>query len=200
MGRKDRRIDAYIARTAPFARPILTHLRGVVHAGCPGVEETIKWRAPHFMYEGMLCSMAAFKAHCAFGFWKGALMEGMPGLGREAAGQFGRITSVKDLPPRKQLIALVRQAAALNEGGVKTPKKRKPELARAPRRPPAELVAALGKNKAARATFDSFSPSHKREYVEWIAEARRKDTRKRRLETAIAWMAEGKTRYWKYPR
>jgi uncharacterized protein YdeI (YjbR/CyaY-like superfamily) len=200
MGKRDERIDAYIARSAPFAQPVLAHLRKAVHAGCPGVQETIKWGSPHFMYKGMLCAMAAFKAHCAFGFWKGALLKGLPGLGREAAGQFGRITSVEDLPPEKEVIGMVRQAAALNDHGVKAPKRRKPERRRprVPARPPADLADALRKNKAARSTFDALSPSHKREYVEWISEAKREETRKRRVETAIAWMAEGKSRNWKY--
>lgn len=199
MGKTDERIDAYIARSQPFAQPILKHLRKVVHEGCPEVEETMKWSFPHFMYKGILCSMASFKEHCAFGFWKGALIAGAPGLGREAMGQFGRITTVKDLPGEKKLVKLVQQAAKLNEEGVKTPKVRKPELPRraAPKAPP-EFLTALGRNKKAHTTYEAFSPSHKREYVEWIAEARGEDTRKRRIATAIEWMAEGKARNWKY--
>jgi hypothetical protein len=199
MGTKDERIDAYIANAQPFAQPILKHLRKVVHQGCPQVEETMKWSFPHFMYKGILCSMAAFKEHCAFGFWKGSLIEGVPGLGREAMGQFGRIRAVKDLPAEKALVKLVQQAATLNDEGVKTPKVRKPELPRkpAPKAPP-ELLTALRKNKKALATFEGFAPSHKREYVEWIAEAKGDDTRKRRIATAVEWMAEGKGRNWKY--
>lgn len=201
MGKRDERVDAYIANAQPFAQPILKHLRKVVHQACPGVEETIKWSFPHFMYKGLLCSMSAFTQHCAFGFWKGALIEGAPGLGREAMGQFGRITSLADLPDEKRLTSLVRQAAALNDDGVKTPKVRKPELPRrvAPKAPP-EFLAALRKNKKALSTYAAFSPSHKREYVEWIAEAKREDTRNRRIATALAWIAEGKGRNWKYHR
>lgn len=199
MKTRDERIDAYIAKSQPFARPILARLRELVHEGCPGVEETMKWSFPHFMYEGMLCSMASFKQHCAFGFWKGALLEGEPGLGREAMGQFGRIASIDDLPDRKVVVRLVQQASKLNESGVKAPKVRKPELPRraAPRAPAAFLVA-LQKNKKALATYQGFSPSHRREYLEWIVEAKREDTRKRRMATAIEWMAEGKARDWKY--
>lgn len=201
MGTKDERIDVYIDRSQPFAQPILEHLRKIVHQGCPDVEETMKWSTPHFIYKGMLCSMAAFKEHCAFGFWKGALIEGAPGLGREAMGQFGRITSVKDLPPDAKLVRLVQQAAKLNDDGVKTPKVRKPELPRrgVPKAPP-EFLAALRKNKKALATYKAFSPSHRREYIEWIDEAKREETRNRRISTAVEWMADGRARNWKYER
>ena len=197
MGTRDPRVDAYIARSAEFARPILSHLREIVHSACPEVEETLKWSAPHFMYRGMLAGMSAFKAHCAFGFWKGSLVTGGDGgVEAQAMGQFGRITSLDDLPPRRVIIGYVKQAMKLNEEGVKTPKRRKtpkPEPLM-----PAELAAALAKNAKARATFDAFSPSHQREYVEWIAEAKGEETRQRRLANALEWMAEGKARNWKY--
>ena len=198
MGRKDQRVDAYIAKAQPFARPILTHIRKAVHAACPDVEETMKWSFPHFDYKGMLCSMASFKAHCAFGFWKASLLRdgGIPARSAEAMGQFGRLTSVSELPSEKILAALVRKAASLNDEGVKAPR-RKP----APKKPieaPDELVAALKKNRKALAAFDAFPPSHRREYVEWIVEAKTDETRQRRIATAIEWMAEGKSRNWKY--
>jgi len=200
MGTKDPRVDAYIARSADFARPILERLRKTVHAGCPEVEETLKWGAPHFMYKGMLCGMAAFKSHCTFGFWKGSLLPRAAGVPpeaeHEAMGQFGRIESISDLPAEKALIWQVREAAALNDRGVKVPRKqaqkgdRKLEV-------PAFFMAALRKNKRALATFEGFTYSHKKEYVEWLAEARLEGTRKRRLETALEWMAQGKPRNWK---
>jgi uncharacterized protein YdeI (YjbR/CyaY-like superfamily) len=196
MGTRDPRIDAYIARSANFAQPILTHLREVVHTACPVVEETMKWSGPHFMYEGMLCGMASFRAHCTFGFWKGRLIVD-DGRSTEAMGQFGRITSLGELPSRKVLTAYIKKAMELNEKGIKSPTRMK----RAPRREakvPKDLAAALGKNKKARATFDNFTRSNRREYVEWITEARTEATRQRRLETAIEWMAEGKSRKWKY--
>jgi uncharacterized protein YdeI (YjbR/CyaY-like superfamily) len=197
MGTRDPRVDAYIARSAEFARPILTHLREIVHSACPDVEETLKWSAPHFMYHGMLAGMSAFKAHCAFGFWKGSLVTGGDGgLEAQAMGQFGRITSLGDLPPKRVIAGYVKQAMKLNEEGVKTPKRRK--VPRPDAVMPAELAAALRKNAKARATFEAFSPSHQREYVEWIAEAKGEDTRRRRLASAIEWMAEGKARNWKY--
>lgn len=199
MGKKDPRIDAYIARSADFAKPILTYIRDVVHEACPDTEETLKWSMPTFMHHGILCGMAAFKEHAAFNLWKGRLIVGAD-KDRDAMGQFGRLTKVSDLPPKKVFAGLIKQAMALNENGVKVPKVRKPGLERKviPTRPPADLAAALKKNAKARATFDGFSPSHKREYVEWIIEAKRDETRKRRLEQAVEMLSEGKTRNWKY--
>lgn len=198
MGKKDPRIDAYIETSAEFARPVLRHLRKVVHAACPRVEETIKWGMPHFEYKGLLCNMAAFKAHCVFGFWKGALVFGGEAR-RDAMGHFGRITSVKELPPAKTIAAYVRQAMKLNDEGVKAPhvehRRRRPPLPT-----PADLRGALEKNPQALAAFESLSPSHRREYVEWITEAKTDATRARRVMTAVEWMAEGKPRNWKYAR
>ncbi|HEX5830371.1 MAG TPA: YdeI/OmpD-associated family protein [Gemmatimonadaceae bacterium] len=196
MGTRDPRIDAYIANSADFARPILEHLRAVVHAACPDVEETMKWGFPHFVHHGLLCNMASFKAHCVFGFWKASLILDDDGRGGEAMGQFGRITSMADLPPKQVLAAYVKKAAALNERGVKKP-------ARSPRSAtellvPDDLMAALRGNRKALATFEGFSPSNRREYVEWIVDAKTESTRQRRLATALEWMAEGKPRNWKY--
>lgn len=199
MGVRDPRIDSYISSAAPFAQPILAHLRDVVHDACPDVEETLKWSMPHFLHEGILCSMAAFKQHCVFGFHKGALIVRDDGKSLEAMGQFGRITTISDLPPRRTLTRYVREAVRLNEEGVKVPGRRssdsKPEPA-----VPEDLAAALEKSGAALATFEGFSPSHRREYIEWVTEAKREDTRKRRIATAIEWLSEGKPRNWKYVR
>ena len=194
MAKKDPRVDAYIKRAAPFARPILKHLRKIVQVGCPDVEETIKWRSPFFERKGAMCFMAAFKEHCAFGFWKGALIFGKENKG--AMGHFGRITSISDLPDQKTLIGFVRKAAELNKAGVKKLAPR----ARAKQRinVPSDLKAALQKNAKARKTFEDFSYSHKKEYVDWITDAKRDETRKRRLQTAIQWLAEGKPQNWKY--
>jgi uncharacterized protein YdeI (YjbR/CyaY-like superfamily) len=201
MGQKDPRVDAYIRKSAPFARPILNRIRRIVHAGCPGVEETIKWGMPAFDFHGPLCGMAAFKAHATLGFWKAPLLrKGKKPLStsaEKAMGQFGRITSVDDLPAQRGLVALVRRAAALNERGVKVVRARQPKAAP---RTPADLMAALRKNRAALRTFEDFSPGHRREYVEWILEAKREETRIRRIETAIQWMSEGRGRNWKYAR
>lgn len=198
MGTRDPRIDAYIARSADFARPILTRLRALVHASCPEVEETLKWRNPSFEYQGLLCGMAAFKQHCAFGFWKHELVVGGERKAAEAMGSFGRITKLSDLPSKTAFASYVKKAMRLNEQGVKVvrPKTRpKPALKIHP-----ELAAALKKNGKARATFDAFPPSHKREYVEWVAEAKGDDTRKRRVTQAVTWMSAGKSRNWKYER
>ena len=196
MGTRDPRVDAYIAKQAEFARPILTHLREVVHGACPKVEEDIKWGAPFFMYHGTMCQMAAFKQHVAFGFWKGALVVGRSsGDDDRAAGQFGRITSVKDLPSKAELARYIQKAMQINEEGVSVPKAKKarPELP-----VPPELSAALAKNKKARAAFEAFPPSHKRDYSEWIGEAKREETKAARVAQAIEWIAEGKPRHWKY--
>jgi uncharacterized protein YdeI (YjbR/CyaY-like superfamily) len=193
MGKKDPRVDAYIAKSADFAKPILRHLREIVHKGCPEVEETMKWSFPHFMYRGMLCSMAAFKGHCAFGFWKGKLI--VP-ANPEAMGSFGRITKLSDLPRDSVLIGYVGEAARLNETGEKI--ERKPPQRKKALATPPDLAAAMKKNAKARATFEGFSPSHRREYVEWITQAKTEETRKKRLDAAVEWMSEGKPRNWKY--
>ena len=200
MGHRDPRIDAYIEKAAPFARPILRRIRKAIHAGCPHVEETIKWGMPAFEYEGPLCGMAAFKAHATLGFWKASLLrkgKALPAPATEKAmGQFGRIASVADLPSERTLITLVRRAAALNEKGVKVPRARKQKAALpAPR----DLKTALRKNGALRA-FQGLSPSHRREYVEWILEAKRDETRSRRIKTAVEWISSGRERNWKYAR
>jgi hypothetical protein len=194
----DPRIDAYIARAAPFAQPILQHLRKVVHTACPRVEETMKWSFPHFDYKGMMCSMAAFKQHVAFGFWKGKLLEdeGLPVAEEKAMGQFGRITSMDDLPSSRTLTKLVKAAAALNDKGVKV--ERMKSRPKGPVNVPEYFLAAMRRHKAAKATFDGFNPSNKRDYVEWVTEARTQATREKRMATAIEWMAEGKVRNWKY--
>jgi uncharacterized protein YdeI (YjbR/CyaY-like superfamily) len=173
-------------------------LRKIVHAACPGVTETMKWSFPHFEYKGILCSMAAFTRHCSLNFWKGALLGIDGNKASEAMGQFGRIASREDLPSDRTLINLVKQAAALNEQGVKAPREK--TTAKPAARPPADLLSALKKNRKALATFEAFSPSHRREYIEWITEAKSDATRQRRLQTTIEWLSEGKGRNWKYER
>jgi hypothetical protein len=199
MGKRDPRVDAYIAEAPGFARPILNHIRNLVHAACPKVEETMKWRFPNFGYKGMLCSIAAFNRHCSFGFWKGELvLEKTAGGARgEGMGHFGRIIAVSDLPNDKVLLRHIRKAVQLNEAGISKPvpprSKAKKNLV-----VPQDLEAALKKNPKALATFEKFSYSHKREYVEWITEAKREETRQKRLVTTLEWLAEGKPRNWKY--
>ena len=166
MGTRDRRIDAYIAGSAGFAKPILTRLRKVVHAGCPDVEEAIKWGFPHFMYKGILCSMASFKEHCAFGFWKGSLIQdkALEKVGKTAMGHLGRITSVEDLPAEKVLLRYIKKAMALNVEGAKVPSRARPRGDRT-LTVPADLMAALRKNRKALATFNRFNYSNRKEYV-----------------------------------
>jgi len=197
MGAPDPRLDAYIAKSADFAQPVLRHLRQVVQAGCPDVEETIKWGMPHFYYRGKnMAHMAAFKAHCGFGFWHGDQVTGAE-ADRSAMGQFGRIATVKDLPPKAELLKLVRKAAALIDAGDQVP--RAPKPAPKPSLPaPADLLAALRRSAAARRTFEGLPPSGQRDYIEWLLEAKQAATREKRLAQAIEWMEEGKSRHWKY--
>jgi uncharacterized protein YdeI (YjbR/CyaY-like superfamily) len=198
MGKTDAKIDQYIARSADFAKPILFHFRDLVHKASPDVEEQMKWSFPHFVYKGILCSMASFQSHCAIGFWKSSLVLGNA-IKKDAMGQLGRIRSLDDLPSDKVLLGYIKKAVQLNEEGVKVtrvPPKPRPRLGAAPD----DLLTALKKNRKAQATFESFSPSHKREYIEWITDAKTEATRKKRLSNAIEWMAEGKSRNWKYVR
>jgi len=194
MGKRDPRIDDYIAKAADFAKPILTHLRELIHTGCPDVEETIKWRNPSFTHKGLLCGIAAFKQYCVIGFWKEALLFDK----KNPSAIPDRITSVTELPADKILLGHIKEAVRLNNEGAKIlrPKpKPRTELV-----VPNDLLAALKKNKPALATFEDFSYSHKKEYVEWITEAKHEETRTQRLATAVAWIAEGKARNWKYER
>jgi uncharacterized protein YdeI (YjbR/CyaY-like superfamily) len=193
MAKKDTRTDAYIQNAQPFARPILTHLRKLVHRACPGVEETVKWRMPFFERKGIICFMAAFKEHATFGFWKGSLLFGKENEG--AMGHFGRLRSIKDLPSEKEIVGYIEKAAELNERGVQ---KKRPARGKQKLTVPSDLKAALAKNSKARKTFENFSYSHRKEYVQWITDAKREETRTKRLKTAIQWLAQGKPQNWKY--
>jgi len=192
-------VDAYIAKAPEYARPILKKIRSLFHQACPEIEETLKWSFPHFEYRGIVGSMAAFKNHCSFGFWKAALMKDpqkiLSGVGDTSMGG-SKIASLDDFPSDKVMLAYIREAVDLNERDVKLPQKTKHPKKEV--EVPDYFMAALKKNKKALAMFESFSPSHKREYVEWVTEAKQEKTRDQRLATAIEWMAEGKSRHWKY--
>ncbi len=192
MSKHDPRVDTYIAKAADFARPMLNRIRKLVHAACPDVTEAIKWSAPFYEHKGILLATPAFKQHCALIFWKGKLIFGKD----DQRKKLRRLTSPADLPTDKILAGYIKRAIELNEAGVKTPR-RQPK-ARAKLVVPDYFLTALKKNKKALATFENFSPSCQREYVEWITEARREETRAKRLQTAIEWMAKGKSRNWKY--
>ena len=203
MGKKDTRVDAYIAKKAPFAQPILKELRAIIHEADPAIEEDIKWGAPAFMHKGIVCIMAGFNEYVGGNFGKGALI--VPSNARRASDdkgmqQLGKIHSIEDLPPRRKIIGYVKAAVKLNEGGVPTPNRGKdaPSRRRGPLRTPPSLTKALARNAKAKATYEGFSPSHKREYVEWIADAKTDETRDRRIEQALGWLADGKPRNWKY--
>lgn len=202
MATFDKRVDAYIAKAEPFAQPVLEHLRELVHKACPDVEETMKWSFPHFEHKGLLCSMASFKKHCAFGFWKGAIMKDPKGIlsvvGRTSMGNFDRITSVDDLPSEKVMLDYIRQAVRLNDEDVKLPPKKVVKASAV--KVPDYFIKVLKKNKKAFAAFEAFSNSHRKEYVQWITEAKSEETRSKRMEQAVAWLSEGKSRNWKYER
>jgi uncharacterized protein YdeI (YjbR/CyaY-like superfamily) len=200
------RIDAYIAKSKPYAQPILDHIRELVHTACPEVVESIKWSRPFFEYKGVILgNMSAFKEHCSFGFWGeeiSAVLRDAKVLQPDAMGSLGRLTSIKDLPPDKQMLSLLRQAAAfIDEGNYTSPIAARNKVVKAPVRAaevPEEFTKALKANKKAGAVFAAFSPSCKKEYVEWIADAKRAETRDKRIATAIEWIGEGKQRNWKY--
>ena len=201
MPNRSAQVDAYIAKAAPFAQPILERIRDAFHAANAGVEEVIKWGVPHFDYKGPLGMMAAFKQHVGWGFWKTKLMKdphGLIGSGERQAMGGMKVTNVKDLPTKKVMVEYIREAIRLNEEGVKL--ERAKPASKKPVEVPADLAAALAKNKPAKTTFDAFPPSHKREYIEWIAEAKQEATRQKRLATTLEWLAEGKSRNWKYKR
>jgi len=204
MGKKDPRIDAYISKAQDFAQPILSHLRQLVHTACPDVEETWKWSFPHFMYKGaILCSMAAFKQHAVFGFWKASLMQDADAVltikDRESMGHLGKLETLKDLPKDAVLKKYIKAAMKLNEEGVKLParsqvkdgEKKELEI-------PDYFTKELKKNKAAKEHFSKFSYSGKKEYIEWFEEAKTDATREKRITQALDWIAEGKSRHWKY--
>jgi uncharacterized protein YdeI (YjbR/CyaY-like superfamily) len=202
-GSRDRRIDDLIDQAAEFARPVMIHLRELVHQACPEVTETIKWGMPCFDYKGPYCNMAAFKKHCAFVFWKAKLMNDPKNyLGERAVdggasmGQLGRITSLDDLPPDVVMLEFLTQGKLLNESGIKLPSsaKKKNEISVMPE----EFEKGLNAHPAALAYFQDFSPSQKKEYIDWLQDAKTDSTRKKRIDTALEWISEGKIRNWKY--
>lgn len=194
----DKRVDAYIAKAQPCAQPILRHVRAVIHQACPDVRETIKWGMPAFEYHGLMAGMAAFKAHATFGFWKGELVTGPTGRAKEAMWGFGKLTSVKDLPSKRALTGFVKKAMRLAEADSKPArpvKHRKPVKVL---RMPADLAAALRADAKAKRGFDALTPAARREYLAWILEAKRAETRAKRVATTAAWAALGRRMNWKY--
>ncbi|MDT8070925.1 MAG: YdeI/OmpD-associated family protein [Terriglobia bacterium] len=196
----DKRVDAYITKAAEFAQPILRQIRETVHEAVPEVEETMKWGMPFFEYQGILCGMSAFKAHCALVLWKSKHILPEGGKSAGAMGAFGRLKSVKDLPAKKVLVGYLKKAKQLNEEGVGSPiaersKRQKKDLI-----VPPYFQTALKKDKKAKTTFDGFSYAKQKDYVEWVGEAKTEETRRKRLATSMQWLAEGKSRNWKYER
>jgi uncharacterized protein YdeI (YjbR/CyaY-like superfamily) len=201
MEKFDPRIDAYIEKSADFAKPILRHIRQVVHQASPLIVETVKWGMPFFDYKGPVCMMAAFKQHLGFGFWKASRLNDpdrlLQGSDEEAAaGSFGRIVTLADLPSDKALMDFVQQMIKINESGIKEPKK--PSAPKAELPMPADFDNLLKGNLATMDNFEKFSPSKKREYLEWFEDAKSDATREKRMQQALEWIAEGKSRNWKY--
>ena len=193
-------IDAYIAKAQPFAVPILERVRHVVRAACPEAEEALKWGAPHFVYRGKnLCLTAGFKGHAILGFLHGEMVTGKTNHRMEAMGSVGRLKSIDDLPDEATLTAWVFRQMQLIDDGVKPPhlegrgKHPKPEIAMVP-----AFQTALNANAVAKGNYEGFPPSCRREYLEWIADAKREETREKRIAQAIAWLADGRKRNWKY--
>ncbi|MFD0765143.1 YdeI family protein [Mucilaginibacter lutimaris] len=204
MEKFDARIDAYIEKSADFAKPILTHLRQLVHKASPEITETMKWSAPFFEYKGVLCFMMAFKQHAGFGFWKAENLPDPHGIIQDEgnAGSIGKLTTLADLPNDDVLIWYIRQAMEVKDGAptakIATPKIKKVPAAATPLATPDYLIELLADNTQAAEHFDNFSPSQKKEYITWFEEAKTEATRNKRLAEGIAWIAEGKTRHWKY--
>ncbi|MCB0395079.1 MAG: YdeI/OmpD-associated family protein [Flavobacteriales bacterium] len=199
MGNHIQQIDDYILKAQGFAQPILQHLRTLIHQACPQLEEKVRWGMPHFDYKGMMVSMAAFKAHCSLMFFKGEFLNDPKGVldkqREKGMGQFGRITSLNDLPSDKVLIEFIKQAMHLNEDGVK---KAKPLKKSTPVVVPDVIRTALSSHQKALKYFNSLPPSHQKEYIEWITEAKTDTTREKRIKTMLEWLTEGKSRNWKY--
>lgn len=201
MSKEEKIITQYIENAAEFAQPILNLLRAVIHEACPEVEEKIKWSFPHFDYKGeMMCSFAAFKNHCAFGFWKASLLEDMISEIKKnseyAMGDFGRITTIEELPDKKVLKLLIIEAMRLNDEGIKLPPKSVAD--KIPIDTPKDFELLLNNNKVAKSYFDNFAYSHKKEYIMWFDEAKTDATRQKRMNQALEWISEGKGRNWKY--
>ena len=199
MATKDPRVDTYIEEAGAFARPILKHLRKLIHQGCPEAVETIKWSAPFFDYHGILCGLVAFKAHCSLFFWRDIDVSAwLPKTNTAGAGmgQFGKLTSLADLPKDEVILKCVRAAVAQRDSPKSKPKRARPVATETP--VPPDLKKALSANAKAAETFRNFAPSHRREYIDWITDAKRPETRERRLKTTLEWLAEGKSQNWRY--
>jgi hypothetical protein len=193
--------DDYIDAAAPFAQPILKKIRAAFHKACPDVQETMKWSFPHFEHKGVLASMAAFKEHCRFGFWKGAIMKtaNAPELAGNVGWGYEKITSVNELPSDAALNKMIKEAVELNEKGIKAPSQMGGKKGPAKElKEPAYFTAALKKNKTALKHYEAFSQSGKNEYINWLTEAKTEATRDKRLKEALEWISEGKPRLWKY--
>ncbi|HCN38118.1 MAG TPA: hypothetical protein DIS94_10460 [Bacteroidetes bacterium] len=204
MKNYSKEFDAYYEKIKPFAKPVFKHFRKLVHEVFPEIEEKLKWGMPSFEYKGIVCGFAAFKEHCMIGFWKAAIMKDREILlskeSKGSMGNLGKITSLKDLPSDKTLKKWIKEAIELNEKNIKLPKSVSPKHEKIEYEMPDEFRKLLNRNKTAKETFEKFSPSHKREYLEWICEAKTEETKIKRMDKSIEWLTEGKSRNWKYQR
>lgn len=202
MEQYDPRIDAYIEKSAAFAKPVLNHIRKLIHLASPEIRETIKWGFPHFDYKGTICSMASFKEHCAFGFWKSSLLSDPYSILKKEAsdsmGQLGRIKSIADLPSDEIFTAYILEAISLNDKGIRVVKKT--GSAKSEVEIPEYFQRVLDDHSIAKSSFEKLSNSHRKEYILWIEEAKTEATRHKRISTAIEWLSEGKSKNWKYER
>jgi uncharacterized protein YdeI (YjbR/CyaY-like superfamily) len=195
------KFEAYADQLPDFAIPIFGHLRALVHATCPQVSEEVKWSIPHFVHGGEnLCIFAAYAKHCSFSFAKDSLMADprlKSSAARPAAKRFmGRLTTLSDLPPDDDLAAWIAEAMSLNDRGIKLPPRQSDGSK--PVEVPQAFTDALAANPAAKAVFDTKSPSFRKEYNVWIGDAKTDATRQKRIGEALTWIAEGKGRFWKY--
>jgi len=200
MENSDLRVDAYINKVADFAKPILKHFRQLVHQVAPDIKETIKWGHVHFEFKSPVCYMAAFKQHCRLGFWHSGLLPDPEGWfkGGEEEGRLYKISSIADLPPDEILIWYLRNAVDNNKQGIKPVKLKPLTVTKAELTVPDDFEALLNREAIAKGYFDAFSYSKRKEYLEWFADAKTQDTRQKRMNTAVEWLAEGKSRNWKY--
>ena len=198
MKRRSSEVDRYIRSSAVFARPVLRRLRTFFHRADPRISETIKWGVPHFEYQGILGSMAAFRKHVSVGFWKGGMIGDEAGVFESAGNRkmtMLRMRDVADVPSADLMLVYIRRAVALNERGMRIPARKRTAVRVAI---PSFFSNALRANRKASDVFSRLSRSHQREYVDWLTEAKREETRQRRMATAIKWLSEGKPRNWKY--
>src|SRR5438270_1264994 len=187
MRRVARDVNDSLANAPEGTRPILVRLRRIFRQASPKLEEAIKWGVPCYLFKGPVGGFAAYKQHVSWGLWKSRALNDPEGLlGRGVSVMAGKITKVSEIPPAAKIIALIEQVIALNEAGIKSPKPPEPEL-------PADFAAAMKKAGKAARHYAAFTPARKWQYVNWVTQAKRAETRAKRIEIAVERIGEGKT-------